>query len=273
MSDFPDLYALVMRLRTEHGGPPPAAAGNQVQALFLELVRQVDPELSNALHADTHSKPFTVAALPSTSPGRRAYDRTLDLRVALLRADLFAPFTHALLQQTSYPALRLGQTALALNDVCGTPGGHTWAGYRSYAELVAVSAPCPGVTLEFATPTVFSQATLGDGRKRLGLLPVPETVFGSIARRWNELAPASLRIDEQLVQAACADTLISRYVLETQQINLGKGPQKGFVGHCSYEFPADREQQRLLTLLADAAFYLGVGAKTARGMGLCRRLP
>ncbi len=28
----------------------------------------------------------------------------------------------------------------------------------------------------------------------------------------------------------------------------------------------------LLTLLADAVFFLGVGMKTARGMGLCRRI-
>jgi hypothetical protein len=28
----------------------------------------------------------------------------------------------------------------------------------------------------------------------------------------------------------------------------------------------------VLSLLADAVFYLGVGMKTARGMGLCRRI-
>ncbi len=100
---------------------------------------------------------------------------------------------------------------------------------------------------------------------------MPEIVFPSIARRWNELAPPELRLDRDLVDAACSDTLVSRYVLETAQINLGKGPQKGFVGICTYEPPADAEQARILSLLADAVFYLGVGIKTARGMGLCRR--
>ena len=274
MPDFPDLYALVIRLRQERDDPPPDPAGHQVQALFLELVRQVDPQLSNALHADVPSKPYTAAALPGPrgQPGGHAGDRSVDLRVTLLRADLFAPFTRALLQQTAFPALRLGRAALALTDVCGTPGSHTWAGYGSYADLVRGGEVLSDVTLEFATPTVFGQGTLSDGRKRLGLLPMPETVFGSIARRWNELAPPDLRVDEQQVQAACADTLLSRYELATRMISLGKGPQKGFVGHCTYEFPADRDQQRLLTLLAGAAFYLGVGMKTARGMGLCRRL-
>jgi CRISPR-associated endoribonuclease Cas6 len=103
------------------------------------------------------------------------------------------------------------------------------------------------------------------------LLPAPEAVFPSIARRWNELAPANLAFDLDAIKAAADDTLVSRYALETVQISLGKGPQKGFVGLCSYELPADSEQRRALTLLANAVFYLGVGMKTARGMGLCRR--
>src|SRR6185436_3135592 len=135
-SMHPDLYALVLRLRPERGGPLPGAPGNQVQALFLELVRQVDPELANALHADQLIKPFTVAALPdSGARGRGA--APLDLRVTLLRADLFAPFTRALLQQTATPALRLGQAALALTDVFGTPASHPWAGFDSFAGLAA----------------------------------------------------------------------------------------------------------------------------------------
>lgn len=269
---FPDLYALVIRLRPERGGPPPDAPGHQAQALFLELIRQVDPELSNALHVAALSKPYTVAALPCDARQWQRSDAPLDLRVTLLRADLFAPLTRALLQQTAAPALRLGRSALALTDVWGAPGSHPWAGYGSYADLAGERVSLPLVTLEFVTPAVFGQGTLADGRKRLGLLPLPETVFGSIARRWNELASPTLALDMEQVTAACAETLISRYTLETQMIQLGKGPQKGFVGACTYEIPADPAQARLLTLLANAVFYLGVGMKTARGMGLCRRV-
>jgi CRISPR-associated endoribonuclease Cas6 len=289
MLDTPDLYAFVIRLRPERDGPPPDTQGHQAQALFLDLVRQVDPDLSQALHAYALSKPFTVAVLERepTTDDRRPTTResavsgrrssvvgrpSVDLRITLLRADLFAPFTRALLEQTTAPTLRLGRTALALADVCGTPGSHAWAGYDSFTALAEAVRPVGQVTLEFATPTVFGQATLADGRKRLGLLPAPDTVFGSIARRWNELAPPALAINLDRLTAACADTLITRYTLETRQINLGKGPQKGFAGMCTYELPADPDQRRTLTLLADAVFYTGVGMKTARGMGLCRRI-
>ena len=80
-------------------------------------------------------------------------------------------------------------------------------------------------------------------------------MFGSIARRWNELAPADLALDLDAVKTATDDTLVSRYELASAQINLGKGPQKGFLGLCTYELPSDAEQARALSLLADAVFY------------------
>src|SRR5512145_60098 len=170
---FPDLYAFVIRLYPERGGPAPEALGHQVQAIFLELVRQIDPELANTLHADALSKPFTAAPL-GVVPQRNA--ATLDLRITLLHTDLFAPFTRALLEQTTYPALRLGTTALTIKDVLGTPGAgiQQWAGYTTYADLAATAQALSHITLTFATPTVFGQSTLADGRKRLGLLPLPE---------------------------------------------------------------------------------------------------
>jgi CRISPR-associated endoribonuclease Cas6 len=45
MPDFPDLYALVIRLQPQRGGPPPDPRGHGAQALFLDLLRQVAPEL------------------------------------------------------------------------------------------------------------------------------------------------------------------------------------------------------------------------------------
>ncbi len=270
MSSVPDLYAFVVRLHPAGDGPAPRPQGQGAQALFLDLVRQVAPDLSAALHADAPSKPYTVAVLP---PRRRDL---VELRVSLLSADLFQPFVQALLRQMPGEApLRLGQAALRLGDVIGTPApqGHPWAGYGSFAELHARAAPARAVALEFATATAVGQGSRPDGRPRLAILPDPALIFPSLAKRWNELAPPELRLDLDAVKAAAADTLVSRYRAESVEISLGKGPQKGFVGVATYELPSDPAQARMLGLLADAALFLGVGVKTARGMGLCRRLP
>jgi CRISPR-associated endoribonuclease Cas6 len=263
----PDLYALVLQLAPEQHRAPPAAPGHQVQALFFELVRQVNPELANDLHASAPGKPFTVAVLPRT--GR---SHLLEVRVALLATALWQPVVQALFQQIARPALRLGSTPLVVRDVPGTPGSHPWAGFDSYAALAAAVEPAPKLTLEFVTPTAISQGTDARGRKKLELLPLPGAVFGALLRRWNLLAPPTLRLDTALAEAAWRATLVSDHRIQTRTEQMKSGPQKGFVGQCTYELPPDLAQQRVLTLLADAAFYLGVGAKTTRGMGLCRRV-
>jgi CRISPR-associated endoribonuclease Cas6 len=269
MSTFPDLYAFVIQLNPANTGPSVRPQGHGAQALFLDLVRQVAPDLAAELHGAAQSKPYTIAVLPQR-------ERTsLALRVTLLRSDLFQPFTRALIDRMPCGDLRLGQVALRIGNVIGTPGphGHPWASFSSFAELAAQSLPARVLTLEFATPTAISQGTRTDNRPRLALLPTPDLIFRSIARRWNELAPNDLALDLAEIEAAAFATLVSRYQLESAEIDLGKGLQKGFVGTCTYELPPEPALANMLTLLANAAFYLGVGMKTARGMGLCRRLP
>jgi CRISPR-associated endoribonuclease Cas6 len=270
MSDFPDLYAFVLRLHPLDDGPPPRVQGQGVQALFLDVLRQVAPEVAQALHADAPSKHYTVAVLPGSQR------RQVALRISLLHADLFQPFVQAMLQQMPGEApLQIGRARFQLGDVIGSPApqGHPWAGYGSFADLAQRAEPVPLVGLEFASATAIGQSSRSNGRPRLALLPTPEIIFKSLFRRWNELAPDVLRHDEKLLEAAIRDTVVTQYQLESVDISLGKGPQKGFVGRCAYELPPDPEQARLLSLLADAALFLGVGMKTARGMGLCRRIP
>jgi CRISPR-associated endoribonuclease Cas6 len=270
MTALPDLYAFVIRLHPTGHGPAPRPQGHGLQALFLDLVGQVAPELAAQLHADAPSKPYTVAVLPSRGRG------PVEMRVSLLAGELFQPFVAAMLRQMpGDEPLRLGRASLHLGDVIGTPPprGHSWAGYDSFAELHGRAEPAHSLALEFASATAVGQGTRPDGKQRLAILPDPALIFPSLARRWNELAPAPLQLDLKAIVAAAGDTLVTRYSAGSVDISLGKGPQKGFVGWAVYELPSDEEQARALALLADAALFLGVGMKTARGMGLCRRMP
>lgn len=101
--------------------------------------------------------------------------------------------------------------------------------------------------------------------------PIQPSSFRAWPSAGTSSPPAALALDLDAVRAAAADTLVARYWAESAEINLGKGPQKGFVGTVAYELPTNPVPARLLALLADAALFLGVGMKTARGMGLCRR--
>ena len=204
MTNLPDLYALVVCLWPERGSPQPEPRGDGAQALFLDMVRQVDAPLAEQLHANAPSKPYTVAVLPARGD-------VVQLRVAFTRSSLFPTITRALLEQLPGARLRLGRAQLALGEVLGAPGSHPWSGFSTFADLSVRRRPAHALTLEFATPTAFSQGTRADGRQRLGLLPSPEAVFGSIGRRWNELASPHLALDTAASlpdEAIGADTLI-----------------------------------------------------------------
>lgn len=269
----PNLYALVLRLVSEKGHYIPDAYGQQLHGLFMELVRQVDPEQSNDLHKPALSKHFTLAEVPRY--GRREDFRGIEIRITLLRSVLFQTLAQALMEQSVRPAMRIGPTPMLLQDVFGTPGTHPWAGYSRFEDLVEQVQVDKTVTLEFKTATFIKQGDIEDSNKqRLQTLPTPEAVFGSLARRWNDLAPPDLLLPDSKddFREICKNILVKRYSLETNVQRLRKNPQVGFVGRCTYELPNNPAYQRTLTLLADAAFYMGLGAKTSQGMGMCRRI-
>lgn len=275
----PNLFALVLDLRAAGSGSLPLYPGHQMQALFLQLLAAINPGLAAELHADTHgARSYTIA--PLRLPRSRgdtvmvAAGDQVALRVTLLDGAIFGPFTNALLQQSVHPTLRLGNVPFTLAEVRGTAGSDPWAGFADWEALVSGAAPVPTLTLEFATPTAVSQGTDvaagGRERPRVQLLPFAPAIFGSLARRWNDLAPTRFELDA--VKIAAETALVSDYELRSSTVQMGTSTVKGFSGWVRYEVRGNSEQQRLLALLADAAFYLGVGAKTARGMGLCRRV-
>lgn len=270
----PSLHALVLELRAAQAGSLTPNPGHQAQALFLDLLHQVDSALATRLHADQYgARSYTVTPLRLPRPRHDrlpfAAGEPAVLRVALLRADLFAPVMGALLQQGLRPTLRLGQMQFGLGMVYGTPAAHPWAGYTAWESLMEQAAPATQLSLEFATPTAVSQGDDAHGRPKVELLPIPATIFGSIARRWNDLAP--IQLDPAAIRAASETVVVADHDIRTTTVQMGNTTTKGFLGMVRYELRGTTEQRHLLTLLADAAFFLGVGMKTARGMGLCRR--
>lgn len=260
----PDLFACVLRLTALDEARLERTQGHRAHALFLALMQLADPALAQALHNEGHSKPFTIATLQTEARQLRPGSSYL-LRITLLRGNLFAPLARLFLP-TERPLLRLGNARFALQDMLVTPGSHPWAGATSWNTLLEESRPAEDITLHFASPTAFTLGVDAAGHKRVGIFPEPVTVFGSLLRRWNDLAPNPLPAD--LLERV--DLLPSKYRLNTEMLQFAKSQQVGCVGHCAYLVrgaPADR---RLIHALARAAFFLGIGYKTTQGMGLAR---
>jgi CRISPR-associated endoribonuclease Cas6 len=281
--------------------------GRAVQQLALSIVSQQDrakrrvPPLSDQIH-DTHDlKPYAVSGLlqplPSLPPDRgRIKDEKLKLpapvhghvkpgdrawiRIVGLNSELLADFTQPVVKE-------LDGAAWSLDGFLTDTAAHPWSGRTTYLALAkqAEDAPLPEkIVFEFASPTAFRS------RGNTVPLPIPALVFGSLTERWNAFGP--FRLSDLLSQFVEQQVVVHRYEAETRILTFKQGSyQVGFVGRVTFEvLPRNRSLEnanptlapalaaeyenlaRAVGLLADFAFYSGIGMKTAQGMGMARRL-
>ena len=240
-------------------------SGRGELACVLDFVRRVDPALSAALHANDRLKPFTVSPLtPDRESPAKGGRGQFWLRVTALDGRLADIVTC-----TAAERVRIGRATLDLMDVVTEPWRHAWAGAVSYERLVAAvqaGATESAVVLEFHTPTAFSSNV----RNVTRLFPEPALVFRSLGKRWNTYAGEQFAIDDGLLDELCAGIRVERYALETREASLvGRTSTKGFVGSCEYSVGrrGSADRRRFLRLLAEFAFYAGVGLRTTMGMG------
>ncbi len=275
------LYSVVLELTALNSAVIPATMGHQAHAFFLDLVRQVDPDLAARLHDEPNYRPFTVSPLS----GGRSEGTTLTLRsgqscrlrfTLLDGGPLWQTLTRHFLETPSL-TLRLGNAQFRLERLLSTsksdPTG--WAAFNDWANL-STTPGRPTFRLNFVSPTAFSR---NDGNeKRFFLFPEPVDVWASFRRSWNLYAPAVLRLEEpvwlELQNFIEQRVLVTDYMLQTATLRFPNYLQKGFTGFCAYKIggagPASSLQAVQLTALAEFSLYCGTGYKTTMGLGQTR---
>ena len=143
------------------------------------------------------------------------------------------------------------------------------------------------LTLEFSSLTTFNRNNTKEGGygTHYVRLPLPQYVFPGLVRRWVDIAPPELVgiIQKDRIEQYISDEgiIVVDYDLKAHSVKFTTHQQIGFVGICKYhlrgpdddvtpEAPLTIRQQ--LLLLAQIAFYSGVGYKTSMGMGQVRPL-
>jgi CRISPR-associated endoribonuclease Cas6 len=291
-----DLFSMLLRLHPAEVGMVSLSAGNQVQAAFLDMVRQGDPALAEWLHAPNQRRPYTLGLLQGFNhlsarqleeamvrnqgvqvmPGQVYW-----LRITMLDATVFGSFAHYLIANPRALTVRIGDARFEISRLLSTPdpeqGSQSWVAYSSFAELFNVSVTQKQYHFEFATPTAFSMGQKSWG-KLLKMFPEPSYVFESLARQWELFAPVSLRMEStgltpRAIGNWCEEyVIVTRYALETRYLPSSKFGLSGFQGDVMYEvkgMPAAPEA-RWLARLARFALFGGVGYKTTMGMGQAR---
>lgn len=274
------LYSIVLTLVPTQATSMRASMGEQVHAAFLHTVREADPALAQALHSpDLPLRPFTVSSLQGTPSARNGQvrlspERDTWLRFTILYAPIFERFMNHFLRREGRPVIHLGRATLLIKEILVTPQSHPWAGHTSWTRLAVDAQPVAEIALEFVSPTAFGFGQKAWGKKSV-VLPDPVLVFGSLLRTWNMLAPPPLQMERRALMTYVEENVVVSRLegLNTRMLRFQKSPQVGFTGRVTYGLMADNEIARSqLAILADFAFYAGVGMKTTMGMGQARRM-
>jgi CRISPR-associated endoribonuclease Cas6 len=163
-----------------------------------------------------------------------------------------------LFQKRQGMTVRLGQALFSLSRVF-LPGEHELSLALAPEQLIA-DAPPFEAGLRFVSPTGFKR------NNRQFFLPLPELVFGGLLRKWRLFVDTNAWAE---LEAVLPQVEIHNYRIESHAVKLKNDRiLRGFCGETEYSFPNLPDDARTtLSALAAFAFFVGVGYKTAQGMG------
>jgi CRISPR-associated endoribonuclease Cas6 len=267
------LASLVLSFTAETSIVLPRDLGRASHAIFLQCISQHSPALAAHLHESSQTKPFTCS---NVHGGRRrgssvyyGAGETGWLRFTGLNAEV----CNALAVIASAPPARIDLDGNPVPVTLATldPAAHPYAAGTTYEALgapylLAKEMPASRITLRFFSPSAFR------AKDQNLPLPLPRSVFGSLLEKWNAFAPITLPDEARRFAEECM--AISRFRLRSRAWAAKQSrAQIGFVGMVMFAaLNRDRYWMGLMNVLADYAFFAGVGYQTTQGMGQCRRI-
>jgi CRISPR-associated endoribonuclease Cas6 len=229
-------------------------------------VRQTNPDLSAYLHDGQSEKPFSISGLEGELlPAGKNLQLKVDASYRWYVSALSKPVVQWLAQwvQALPEAIELHGASLLIRarEIALAP--------ITYEELFSnAHSPSTTLKLSFLTPTSF---------RRKGHhfpLPVPNNLFHSYLRRWNDFSNRQFDQDAFLEWVEeCV--LIQRHRLETVKVAAGKKDSvTGFTGALELGLASAASSQpefeQLFYALGQFAPYCGTGHKTTFGLGQTR---
>ncbi len=291
-----ELFSLLLRLHAIEPGQVAPGAGHQVQAAFLDIVRQADPALAEWLHRPNQRRPYAVGLLQGFNHLTKAEvedarskqqavlvqpGQTYWLHISILDATVFGSFARYLILNPRTLTVRIGDVHFEISRLVYAPDAavpaSSWVAYSSFADLCIQSPAQRRYGFEFASPTAFSRGQKSWG-KMLKVFPEPHYVFESLARQWEAFAPVDFRMEARglalnpLIEWCEEHVIVTHYTLETGYLSFSRFGQVGFQETVTYEVkgPPTALEAQWLSPLARFALFSGIGYKTTMGMGQAR---
>jgi CRISPR-associated endoribonuclease Cas6 len=267
-------YSLVINFTNTSDIPRGYTSGKHLHALFLSLVNSIAPKLSEYLHRSQSNKDFTISPLQITrnhNQNQLTWEKQKkDIkkgsncwwRITLLDDNLFGKLTPLWLNINPQKPFHLGSGELQIISILSSNKSHPWANACSYQEIYETASESDrNLNFKIYTPTAFRQ-----GKNDL-FLPTAEIVFSSLLRKWNKYSNLPLE------NISFQDIYPSLFDIKTEIIFNETNKFIGCVGDINYKILGETDSSliRSINILADYAFYSGIGRKTTMGLGIIKR--
>lgn len=292
-TDGYELGALVIQLQATRAVRLNQHMGRAIHELFFRVVGE---PLASYLHDAHQYKPFSVSGFlhPESDrafyghlqPGARVWIRLTATQPDVIAAlEAYRARTMAEISQGKGVEEEIDRMNWQITDMMWE--GHPWSGLETYEALLnrQDNQPTPNsIGLEFVSATTFRSYGVNTP------LPVTRLVFSSLHKQWAAFTGEPLWNEDTFEAFLEFYVLVSRFDIETTICNIKNGGRiVGFEGPVSFSFNKVNksllhkdedlanmvhgslpELKRTLAVLADFAFYTGVGRKTTTGMGMVR---
>ncbi len=280
-------YAIVIHAFPKTDLPLVHTQGKVLHGLFYELLQKASATKGDTVHSIDGLKPFSTTLLLNERQRRAEHIRTgeeLKIRFTFLDDSLY-PLLARYFLSTLDLTFDLVRTELTVARILTTPhSGEEWAGCTSFEDIYANASDSEKqFSFQFVSPTFFKR---GGGPAYPDLivpLPLPDLLFGSLLRNWNQFSASSF-VEANLLKEICVHHLevthhrissqLARLVFPREDGTYRTTTFPGFVGSCSFRLVElhDRSIVKTLNTLADFAFFSGIGAKTTMGCGIAKRI-
>lgn len=264
-------YAIMLTAYADNNQSLYSINGAQLQASFLNLIHQIEPGLSQVLHDGSVLRPYSLSLFqPNLGVECHKPMKKVVVRIACLEDKIYPALLKMALNTKQNSYLQFNGVNFQISHLATTDErSFSWVGFTSYQDLLAKAESSQKqnfISLDFASPTVFRQ-----GEKDIPV-PMPEYVFGGLARRWNAIANIPELVPTDILDAFAECVTINQFRGETITVDIGDKLKKtGVTGEFTYRI-INPKVAFWCHLLAEVAFFSGLGAKTSRGLGCVRKI-
>ena len=267
-----DLNALLAILSPIEEGTLPVTNGHLVHGAFFSLIRASHPDIADKWHNNDPYRPFTLSGI--IFPSHLCHNRKIlinknseySFRITCLTEEAINIVQAAL---TSSSILRIQNIKFKITGL--STKTHKLTGKTNYDFLYHKwlknnSRQSKKIKFNFHSPTAFKAGNINM------VLPDIKRIFDSLTWRWNFFQTSGNMLPEVTASDWHDTWIISHFNLQSRILDFGNHKQLGFKGLFTLSLKDNSEDAkhiaRLGCLLADYAFYAGIGYGTTKGMGM-----